>query len=254
VVARGPLTPKRMLLAALLAGVIVLPLLAEETVSDIAVYGYNRLRGRQYTIAERLDQFTPAVRARLEHDFGAAGVAWPPHELSFLAFKDIRHLEVYARNRPTDAWRFIHDYRIQGASGTLGPKLAEGDRQVPEGVYGLDSLNPNSRFHLSIRINYPNAFDREVARRDGREHLGGDIMIHGARASDGCLAMGNESAEDLFVLAALAADPRVRIIISPTDFRDPTSRVPTIVSPWLHELYLALRTELQQYRREVTDR
>jgi len=237
------------LIATLLACIIVLPLLAGETVRDITVYGYNRLQGRQYTITERLEQFTPAVKARLEPDFAAAGVAWPPRELSFLAFKDVRHFEVYARNRPTDSWHFIHDYRIQGASGTLGPKLAEGDRQVPEGIYRLDSMNPNSRYHLSIRINYPNAFDRDVAQRDGRNRLGGDIMIHGARASDGCLAMGNETAEDLFVMAGLATDPRVRIIISPTDFRDPTSHVPTIVNPWLRELYLALRTELQQYRR-----
>jgi hypothetical protein len=50
------------------------------------------------------------------------------------------------------------------------------------------------------------------------------------------------------VLTALTGERNVRIVISPTDFRDPTSRVPSIVAPWLRELYLALRTELQQYR------
>jgi hypothetical protein len=246
---------KRVALAALLvAAAAVIPLCANETVRDITVYGFNRLQGERYSIGQRLDQFAPAVRARLSDEFAAAGVAWPPRELSFLAFKDVRHLEVYARNRPGDAWRFIKDYRVLGASGTLGPKLMAGDRQVPEGIYRADALNPNSRFHLSIHVNYPNAFDREIAQRDGRGNLGGDIMIHGARASDGCLAMGNDAAEDLFVLAALAGDPRVRIIISPTDFRDPTSRVPHIVAPWLRELYLAIRTELQQYPAPVTGR
>jgi hypothetical protein len=239
---------KRVAIAALLIVTLAIPLCATETVRDITVYGFNRLTDRRFTVQERLDEFAPAVKNRLSPAFAQAGVAYPPRELALVAFKDVRHLEVYARGKPSEPWRFIKDYRVLGASGTLGPKLMEGDRQVPEGIYRADSLNPNSRFHLSIRVNYPNAFDREIARRDGRENLGGDIMIHGARASDGCLAMGNEAAEDLFVLAAHAGESRVRIVISPTDFRDPTSRVPAIVAPWLRELYLALRVELQQYR------
>jgi L,D-transpeptidase catalytic domain len=227
---------------------IVLTLLALAGFPLFANDGVSHVRGRQFTLDERLREFSPAVAGRLRGAFSSSGVAFPPREVSLLAFKDIRHLEVYARDAPGDAWHFIKDYRILGASGTLGPKLAAGDRQVPEGIYQVDSLNPNSRYHLSIRLNYPNAFDREIARRDGREKLGGDIMIHGARLSDGCLAMGNEAAEDLFVLAALSGEARVRVLISPTDFRDPTSRVPAIVMPWLRDLYLALRTELQQYR------
>jgi hypothetical protein len=55
-------------------------------------------------------------------------------------------------------------------------------------------------------------------------------MIHCARASVGCLAMGNEVPDDLFVLAALVQPEHVRVAISPTDFRDPTSRVTDILS------------------------
>ena len=245
---RALLARRRGVIVLALVAALALPVFANQTVRDLAVSGVDRLLGRRYTIEERLGEFSPAVRERVQGDFASAGIAYPPLEMSFLAFKDVRHLEVYARNAHGDPWRFIRDYRIQGASGTPGPKLASGDHQVPEGIYGIDSLNPNSRFHLSIRINYPNAFDREIARRDGRTNLGGDIMIHGARASVGCLAMGNEAAEDLFVLAALTGEDKVRIIISPTDFRDPTSRVPAIAMPWLQQLYLELRTELQQYR------
>ena len=68
-------------------------------------------------------------------------------------------------------------YPIRAASGALGPKLREGDRQVPEGVYDIESLNPNSRFHVALRVGYPNAFDRQMAGREGRTALGGDIMI-----------------------------------------------------------------------------
>jgi hypothetical protein len=220
---------------------------AGDGIPAITVYGSGSAPDRRYSVEERLAQFGPDVRRRLSGLFAEAGLTYPPREVTYVAFKDVRHLEVYARNGSSDPWRFIKDYRIRGASGTLGPKLAEGDRQVPEGIYRADSLNPNSRYHLSIRLNYPNAYDREVARRDGRDHLGGDIMIHGSRVSDGCLAMGDEAVEDLFVLAALIGEPHVRIVISPTDFRDPTSRVPGIVLPWLRDLYLALRTELQQY-------
>jgi len=125
------------------------------------------------------------------------------------------------------------------------PLLTQADEEErSEAEHGRDRADANRP-----QAGVGTAFDRDVAPRDGRNRLGGDIMIHGARASDGCLAMGNETAEDLFVMAGLATDPRVRIIISPTDFRDPTSHVPTIVNPWLRELYLALRTELQQYRR-----
>lgn len=236
---------RRMVLAAAFV-LAAIPLLASETVRDLAGSGLDRIRGR-YSIAERVEQFGPAVGDRLRARFDAAGLAYPPAELAYVAFKDIRRLQVYGRAVAGDPWRFVREYRVQGASGTLGPKIGDGDRQVPEGVYRIESLNPNSRFHLSLRLNYPNEFDRAAARRDGRENLGGDIMIHGARASIGCLAMGNEAAEDLFVLAALAGPEHVRVVISPTDFRDPTSRVPRILSDWVRELYLSLRRELQQF-------
>lgn len=251
---RDLLTRRRGGIVLGLLAIGILPLCASQAVRDLASYGLDQLRGRRYSVQDRLQEFSPAVRARVQADFARAGVAYPPREMAFLAFKDARHLEVYARNAGTDSWRFIKDYRIQGASGTLGPKLASGDRQVPEGIYAIDSLNPNSRFHLSIRIDYPNAFDREIAKRDGRADLGGDIMIHGARVSAGCLAMGNEAAEDLFVLAALTGEDHVRIVISPTDFRDPAARVPQIASPWLQELYLDLRVELQHYLKGLRGR
>src|SRR5690606_33287906 len=100
------------------------------------------------------------------------------------------------------AWVAVHQYPVLAASGQAGPKLREGDRQVPEGFYAIESLHPNSRFHLALRVNYPNQSDRQRAAEDGRTNLGGDIMIHGSNASVGCLAMGDPAAEDLFVLVA----------------------------------------------------
>jgi murein L,D-transpeptidase YafK len=63
----------------------------------------------------------------------------------------------------------IHRYPLLAASGVAGPKLRQGDKQVPEGVYGISFLNPNSRYDVSLRVNYPNAFDRQMAAKDGPE-------------------------------------------------------------------------------------
>ncbi|HSK18243.1 MAG TPA: L,D-transpeptidase family protein, partial [Longimicrobiales bacterium] len=76
-----------------------------------------------------------------------------------------------------------------------GPKRHQGDAQVPEGFYNIDLFNPNSSYHLSMRVDYPNARDR-AANPDG--NLGGDIYIHGDCVSEGCLAMTDEGIEELY--------------------------------------------------------
>jgi murein L,D-transpeptidase YafK len=136
-------------------------------------------------------------------------------------------------------------------SGGPGPKLRPGDRQVPEGVYRAEFLNANSRYHLSIRLDFPNAFDRARATADGRTQLGSDIMIHGTSASIGCLAMGNPAAEDLFVLAALAGKRNLEIVIAPTDFRRQPIRIPDKAPTWLPLLYNQIEQELERFPAEA---
>ena len=70
-------------------------------------------------------------------------------------------------------------------SGRLGPKLREGDRQAPEGFYTVsaEQLNPNSRWHRSFSLGFPNAFDQAHGR------TGSFIMVHGGCPSIGCYAM-----------------------------------------------------------------
>lgn len=201
----------------------------------------------KFSVAQRLEQFGTATASRLAPHFQQANVAFPPTAITLLAFKDSKRLELYARD-PQGAWAFVRDYPIQAASGVLGPKLREGDKQVPEGVYAIESLNPNSLFHVSLRLNYPNAFDREWGLADGREALGSDIMIHGKAKSIGCLAMGDETAEELFVLAAWVGKENVRVVIAPTDFRQAADTVPVVNLPtWTNGLYQTLRTELAYY-------
>src|SRR5436190_17143820 len=107
------------------------------------------------TIEDRVQQFGPVARKRLKPFFEQAG--YPPEQLVFVGLKAERVLQVYAKNG-INGYRFLRSYPILAASGGPGPKLREGDLQVPEGIYPVESLNPNSRFHLSLRIGYPNAF------------------------------------------------------------------------------------------------
>jgi murein L,D-transpeptidase YafK len=199
------------------------------------------------SVAQRLEQFGTAAASRLAPHFQQTGVAFPPTAITLLAFKDSKRLELYARD-PQGAWQQVRVYPIQAASGVLGPKLREGDRQVPEGIYAIESLNPNSLFHVSLRLNYPNAFDQQMGLTDGRAALGADIMIHGKDKSIGCLAMGDAVAEELFALAAWVGKENVRVVIAPTDFRQTAASVPVAPLPvWTEGLYATIRTELAHY-------
>lgn len=200
------------------------------------------------TTADRVATYGASVKERIAPACAAQGVAYPPASLTLIGLKSERRLELWAPDasgRP----RLLKTYPVLGASGGIGPKLREGDGQVPEGLYGVESLNPNSRFHLSLRVSYPNADDRRRARADGRERLGGDIMIHGSNQSIGCLAMGDPAAEELFVLAALAGPENVRVILSPVDFRQQsTVTLPAGQPEWVPALHAEIKAALDRYR------
>jgi murein L,D-transpeptidase YafK len=198
------------------------------------------------SIAERLEQYGGAARSRLTPYFQRQAMAYPPSQLVFVGLKEEKQLQIYARFG-TNSFKFIRAYPILAASGVAGPKLREGDRQVPEGIYGIELLNPNSRYHLSLRVNYPNAFDRAQARRESRTNLGGDIMIHGKAVSIGCLAMGNEAAEDLFVLAAETGLKNITVILTPVDFRAGKKVPKDVVLPsWTTPLYQEIQGRLSE--------
>lgn len=199
---------------------------------------------RNKSVAQRLEQFGGAARARWEPYFAKAQSAYPPSGVTLLAVKNERELQVYATDR-TGSNRWVRTCSILAASGSAGPKLKEGDGQVPEGIYPIELLNPNSMFHVSLRVGYPNAFDRTQAAKEGRTDLGGDIMIHGGAVSIGCLAMGDEVAEDLFVLAADTGLTNLTLIIAPVDFRVGKTLPKTAKLPsWSETLYSEIKTRL----------
>jgi len=198
------------------------------------------------TVASRLAQVGDKARNRWEPYFECAGLSFPPAKTLLVGFKAERRLEIYAASEG-NTWRFVRAMPIEKASGVFGPKLRMGDGQVPEGFYRVESLNPNSKYHLSLRVSYPSDEDKDQARLDGRsgENLGGDIMIHGGAQSVGCLAMGDEGAEDLFVLAARTVHAPIEVWLCPLDFR--AQDVPADASRphWVASRYLRLSKALR---------
>jgi len=111
--------------------------------------------------------------------------------------------------------KVVREFRVALGSGGLGPKQKQGDGRVPEGTYRITAHNPDSAFHLSLRIGYPTSEQIAAAAKRG-ENPGGDIMIHGLpnergwigakHASvdwtDGCIAVTNPEMEWLFKAVA----------------------------------------------------
>jgi murein L,D-transpeptidase YafK len=197
------------------------------------------------TVADRLAQYGAEARHRLQPIFARARVPYPPAQLTLVGLKQEERLDVYAGGR-AGSLTFLHSYPILAESGGPGPKLRVGDGQVPEGLYRIELLNPNSLYHLSLRVSYPNAFDRRMARADGRNELGGDIMIHGDQVSIGCLAMGNPAAEELFVLAADTGLAHVDVILAPNDLRSHPPPAVAGLPPWTPALYRQIRDALDE--------
>ena len=115
-------------------------------------------------------------------------------------FKEESLLEVWIRSE--DEYKHLKDYKICAYSGYLGPKLKEGDRQSPEGFYKVkkQQLNPNSKFHLSFNLGYPNKYDRAHKR------TGSFLMVHGNCVSIGCYAMTDDKIEEIYALLEGALD------------------------------------------------
>ncbi len=178
-----------------------------------------------------------AVRPGLERDLAAVGLKFGD-PVFLRALKEELELEVFVRNRATGKFDLFRTYPIARSSGDLGPKLAEGDGQVPEGFYFVPpaAMKPDSQFHLSFNIGYPNAFDQSFGR------TGSAIMVHGNRVSIGCLAMTDAKIEEIFTLCAAAHEGGqafFRIHIFP--FRMTSERIRTAAGSKWEEFWINLK-------------
>jgi murein L,D-transpeptidase YafK len=124
---------------------------------------------------------------------------------SILVDKSDRKLTLFHRGRE------VKVYDIALGRNPIGPKDRQGDGRTPEGLYYIEGRNPQSKFHLSLRVSYPTTAQRQRAAQRGLR-AGGDIMIHGlpdAFASvgalhrqqdwtEGCVAVTNEEIEEIW--------------------------------------------------------
>lgn len=111
-------------------------------------------------------------------------------------FKEEAVLEVW-KQKDNGRFDLVKSYEICKWSGKLGPKFTEGDRQAPEGFYavGPHQMNPQSSYHLSFNIGFPNAYDRAHGR------TGQHLMVHGGCSSSGCYSMTDEQVEEIYAFA-----------------------------------------------------
>ena len=139
----------------------------------------------------------------LKKQFEAKKLSWPVKEMYIRSFKYDRQLEVWVKSADNESFKLFKTYRVCMQSGTMGPKRIEGDYQIPEGFYYINDFNPNSNYHLSLGLNYPNASDRILA---DEAHPGNNIYIHGNCVSVGCLAISDEPIEEVYILANQAKE------------------------------------------------
>jgi len=120
-----------------------------------------------------------------------------------LVDKSDRTLTLYRDGEPLKSYP-----GIQLGGAPAGQKHFEGDERTPEGRYLIDTRNPASAYHLSLRISYPDEADIAFAAQRGREP-GGDIFIHGQPNylpsgrlpgdwTDGCIALANAELDELW--------------------------------------------------------
>ena len=138
--------------------------------------------------------FVP-LPAKLLAEMQAKGMS-PADPILIRIHKKESELEVWKRDA-SGRYALLKTYPMCRWSGQLGPKLREGDRQAPEGFYSVTpaQMNPNSSYHLSFNLGYPNALERAEGR------TGSALMVHGACTSAGCYAMGDEGIREIYALA-----------------------------------------------------
>jgi murein L,D-transpeptidase YafK len=151
--------------------------------------------------------------AALKTIFTAQNLNFPAAKIYLRIFKQEQILEVWASNDMQ--YTLVKTYGFTATSGQPGPKVREGDLQIPEGFYKITRFNPVSNYHLSFKINYPNPAD--ALRNKAEKNMGGDIYIHGDNRTIGCVPLGDENISELYWLcaSAYASNPVIPVHIFP---------------------------------------
>jgi murein L,D-transpeptidase YafK len=151
----------------------------------------------------------------LKEFYRQKGVDFNMQEIFLRAFKEEEIIELWARSAGEGKFTLIKTYGICSSSGSLGPKRKQGDRQRPEGFYFIDRFNPESLFHLSLGLNYPNESDKILGEKAS---YGGDIFIHGNCVTISCMPLTDDKIKEVYIAAVEAkskGQKRIQVHIFP---------------------------------------
>lgn len=167
--------------------------------ANVLLFAQPALLENKKSVPKTKDMFS-RIADSVKKQFEEKNLSWPPQSLYIRSFKYDRLLELWVKKNAEDGYKLFKTYHVCMQSGSIGPKRSEGDNQVPEGFYYINEFNPNSNYHLSLGLNYPNASDKILSNS---VRPGGDIYIHGNCVSTGCIAIQDMPIEELYVIAAL---------------------------------------------------
>jgi|GEM_PF-1411061 len=195
------------------------------------------------TVPKAIDTYGPSAREFLRARCRAAGIAYPPKQLTLIGLKQEKLLLLYSGDAEK---KLIASFPLVSYSGNLGPKLRQGDLQIPEGIYRITHLESYNM--LALGVNYPNELDSKNAVHDHRTKLGGDILVHGGSLSTGCLVVSNEDMEQVFVAVYDVGCINTKLVIAPCDLRKTKPAIDMGKQPvWLPDLYKSLRERMLLY-------
>ncbi len=152
-------------------------------------------------ISAKLNNIIKLREDSLKKQCAVMGVSWPLKQIYIRSFKYDSQLEVWVRGQKNEPFKLLRTYKVCALSGALGPKRIEGDYQVPEGFYYINEFKPNSTYHMSLGLNYPNASDMLLS---DSIKPGNDIYIHGSCVTVGCIPIRDQQIEELYLLASYA--------------------------------------------------
>ena len=133
--------------------------------------------------------------------FADINISYVGFKLFLRAFKKEKVVEVWISEEGKETFTLLQTYPFCTTSGTLGPKRKEGDLQIPEGVYTITNFNPQSKYHLSLALNYPNTSDKILG---SKTKPGSNIYLHGDCVTIGCIPLTDEKIKELYILAVEA--------------------------------------------------
>lgn len=179
----------KITLSLLLCGMITIPSMAQDS-----------FKNKQLKF-ERVKEAFDQKWAMLQQELQSAKFT-DQFQAYYVAYKAEGTVEVWLRSTGKNTFKLFKTYNFCAHSGTLGPKVIEGDGQTPEGFYHINVFNPMSNFHLSLGLDYPNKVD--LARTGKGNKPGSDIYIHGDCVTIGCIPLTNEKIKEIYVLSVEA--------------------------------------------------